>query len=166
MEQIFGVVRQVTVFLLIVTALERFGGNVQYRRYIEFAAGLIVIAIVLSPVLNLFDGKRSFSGWLDSCLAGQEVGQIEQEMESFETGYEEQVMEKYREMIAQDVASLCNGKAEDCTVRFHNRQIESIRVELSSETAADGKEEELVQDIAQRYGIGEDSVWLITSGKN
>lgn len=166
MEQIFGVVRQVTVFLLIVTALERFGGNAQYRKYIEFAAGLIVIAIVLSPVLNLFDGKRSFSGWLDSCLAGQEIGQIEQEMENFGTGYEEQVMEKYREMIAQDVAALCNEKAENCEVRFRDRQIESIRVELSSETAADGKEEELAQEIAQRYGIGEDSVWLITSGKN
>lgn len=165
MEQIFSIVRQVTVFLLIVTALERFGGSAQYRRYIEFAAGLIVIAIVLGPLLDLFGGKHSFRGWLDSCLAGQEIKQMEQEMESFGTDYEKKVMKQYKEMITQDVAALCGVKRDSCHVRISDGCVQSIRVEMSA-ASAESANEKLAEEIAMRYGIGEDSVWLITSGKD
>lgn len=159
MESIYQMVKQVTVFILLSSALIRLTDGTEYRKYMEFASGLIVIALVTGPVFSLFSKGDTWKEQLLSEIAGYEVAQIEQEMEVLGVDYEEKLWSGYEAWIRKDVADLCGVSENQCRIKIADGKIESIRVETKDkETKMDVSAEE----IALRYGVEEESVCLIT----
>lgn len=59
MEAVFSWVKNIVVFFLVLTLIDEILPDSDYRKYIRLAGGMVLILIVFSPVLKLFDMSDS-----------------------------------------------------------------------------------------------------------
>ena len=61
-DSIYEWIRRIAYYLVIVTAVLHIVPNLEYRRYIRFFTGLILVMLLAGPVLALFDSKIDING--------------------------------------------------------------------------------------------------------
>ncbi len=80
MTELLSMVQRVTVFLLIASLVTNLFGGTEYRKYFSYAAGLIVIALVLTPVISLLKKDWNMENWIHERVVTREVEEKEEEM--------------------------------------------------------------------------------------
>ena len=65
MQEILSMVQRVTVFILISTLVINIFSGTEYKKYLQYAVGLIVIVLVVSPIFRLLDKGIDLSQWMD-----------------------------------------------------------------------------------------------------
>lgn len=158
MDSILQMVERVTVFLLGATVLTRLFGGMEYRKYMDFAVGLMVIAMVASPVLALFGNDMGIGDWLSRSVFDQKTKEAEEEIRLLGKSYEQSVWEQYEEQLGRDVAERCGVEPEKCRVRIRDGSIERIEVTVS------GLQEPVVakiKELSMCYGVDEECICLI-----
>lgn len=63
MQEILVMIQRVTVFILISTLVIDIFSGTEYKKYLQYAVGLIVIILVISPVFQLLDKGIDLSQW-------------------------------------------------------------------------------------------------------
>lgn len=158
MSEIVLTVKHVVVFLLGAALLIRLFGGTEYRKYMEYAAGLIVIAIFATPVLSLFGTGKSVEDWFDIGVLQQKSRQNEEEIRILGEKYEQSVWEKYEKEICQDVAKQCGTDVSKCRVKIDGGKITKITIKGSGQNGMPVAE---IRQLAMRYGVDEDSIFFI-----
>ena len=79
MSEILLMVKRVSIFLLGTTILTRLFGESEYKKYMEYAVGLILIAMVSSPVLALFGNGTNVEDWLSRAVFDQKAEETVEE---------------------------------------------------------------------------------------
>ena len=64
-DYIYQWMQRVAYYLVIVTALLHIVPNPEYRRYIRFFTGLILVLLLAGPILSLFDSGIDINGLYD-----------------------------------------------------------------------------------------------------
>lgn len=80
MAELLSMVQRVTVFLLIASLAANLFGGTEYKKYFNYAAGLIVIALVLAPVLSFFKKDWKLESWIHERVVTREAEEKEEEM--------------------------------------------------------------------------------------
>lgn len=158
MSEILLMVKRVSIFLLGTTILTRLFGESEYKKYMEYAVGLILIAMVSSPVLALFGNGTNVEDWLSRAVFDQKAEETVEEIKMLGKSYEKTVWEHYREQVQEDVALQCGIEPKDCLVSMDGETIERIEVRFSK------KQEQTtmkIKQLAMRYGIDEDCIYFI-----
>jgi hypothetical protein len=84
LQEILSVVQQMTVFLLIATLwMDLFSGT-EYKKYLQYAAGLIVMVMMIAPILKVLNRGIDVSLWEKRLEVEQEVQQQEERIQLFE----------------------------------------------------------------------------------
>lgn len=65
MQEILSMVQRVTVFILISTLVINIFSGTEYKKYLQYAMGLIVIVLVVSPIFRLLDKGIDLRQWMD-----------------------------------------------------------------------------------------------------
>ena len=65
MKEILLMVQRVTVFILIATLVTNIFSGTEYKKYLQYAMGLIVIVLVVSPFLKLISRGIDLREWTD-----------------------------------------------------------------------------------------------------
>lgn len=65
MQEILSMVQRVTVFLLISTLVTDLFSGTEYRKYLQYITGLVVIVLVLTPVFRLLNKGIDLRQWTD-----------------------------------------------------------------------------------------------------
>jgi len=73
-------VQRVTVFFVLASVFTNLFAGTEYKKYLQFAIGLIVITLVITPVLNLFGREHNFSQWLQQEIVEQEMYEKREEI--------------------------------------------------------------------------------------
>lgn len=65
MQEILAMVQRVAVFILISTLVTDIFSGTEYKKYFQYATGLIVIILVMTPVFRLLQGEFDIREWTD-----------------------------------------------------------------------------------------------------
>ncbi|HEX3077526.1 MAG TPA: stage III sporulation protein AF [Lachnospiraceae bacterium] len=89
MEEIYGFVKNIVVYLILVTIIMNLVGKSSYRKYVSVFVGMLLILIVIKPVLRFFNLTDSYDyyfssnqfsvdakSYKDDLLAADEAGQV------------------------------------------------------------------------------------------
>lgn len=158
LSTILDMVKKVTVFLLAATLCTNLFSGSEYRKYFNFATGLIVIVLVLTPVLTVFQKDNDMKDILLKAVSGQREQQAEEEIKMLGKRYEQSVKKSFEQKLRQDVAAQCKTTKENCQIRFSDNRITQITVrtvEKPENVTA------LVQSLSIRYGVDEDNIYII-----
>ncbi len=97
MEEILVMVQRVTVFILIATLLANLFQGTEYKKYFSFAMGLIVIALVMTSVMSIFQREDAMGQMLNQFTMDQEQREEMEEIRLFGEEYEERLRREVME---------------------------------------------------------------------
>ena len=80
MSELLSMVLRVTVFLLVAALATNLFGGTDYKKYFQYATGLIVIALVLSPILSFLKKDWKLENWIHDKVVTREAEEKEEEM--------------------------------------------------------------------------------------
>ncbi len=97
MEEILVMVQRVTVFILIATLLANLFQGTEYKKYFSFAMGLIVIALVMTSVMSVFQREDAMGQMLNQFTLDLEQREEMEEIRLFGEEYEERLRREVME---------------------------------------------------------------------
>lgn len=92
MEVLYRWVEQLAVYMVLVTAVMQMLPGGEYRKYVRFFTGLLLIVILFGPILRLAKMEQTFGEIFESRTYEAEL----RELESRAKELEEMEMEEYR----------------------------------------------------------------------
>lgn len=149
-------VKRGTIFLLGASLLTRLFSGTEYKKYMEYATGLIVIVMAAVPILSLFGKDTSYQDWFQKSIFDQKTEETKEEIRILGENYENSIWEHYETLICKDVAKQCGTDADQCQITIKDGQIEKIEVHTQKEMSAAS-----IRKLALRYGLDEDCIFLI-----
>ncbi|MCH5265703.1 MAG: stage III sporulation protein AF [Lachnospiraceae bacterium] len=158
MGMILSMVQRITVFMLAATLFTNLFSGTEYKKYFQYATGLIVTALVLSPVLSLFGEKSNVDEWLGLVVFEQETEQTKEDIRLLGEQYEQAIQERYTKQVREDVAGQCGAEPENCDVVVTEGKLERITVRLQKRP---DNVTSLISRLAARYGIDRDNIFII-----
>ena len=145
MEAIFSWVKSIVVFFLILTLIDEILPDSDYRKYIRLAGGMVLILIVFSPVLKLFnmtDSMDYYYQWesLKTAVAGSSLVSGEFDGEAADSRKNDWILSQYEENLGEQIAALVKNEGygldivtvsvneDDASAEFG--QIQTITLEI------------------------------------
>lgn len=83
-EQIYGWIRNITVYLIMMTAVMHLIPGKNYRKYIRFFSGLILVLLMFSPLMKMTGFTARFSELYESKEYEMEKREIEKAGELYD----------------------------------------------------------------------------------
>lgn len=124
MEFVYGWVKNLVFFYILMTAILQLLPQSSYQKYVRFFCGLLLVVLLLSPVLELFDHPDELLGRISYQSFKQETDTIRLDVAGMEESQKQAYKREYERAVAGDVALLAEG--EEFTV-------EESQVELTEE---------------------------------
>lgn len=114
-------VQNVLVYVVIVTVLRGLISNPRYSQYFQFFSGIIMILLMLSPILSVFNFENEWYSFLEEKVLQMDLEHIKEEMNIADGKFEEMVKEEYKETIKKQVVVMAEEKgvqAEEVSVEI------------------------------------------------
>lgn len=114
-------VQNVLVYVVIVTMLRGLISNPRYSQYFQFFSGIIMILLMLSPILSVFNFENEWYSLLEEKVLQMDLEHIKEEMNIADGKFEEMVKEEYKETIKKQVVVMAEEKgvqAEEVSVEI------------------------------------------------
>lgn len=151
-------VQNVLVYVVIVTMLRGLISNPRYSQYFQFFSGIIMILLMLSPILSVFNFENEWYSLLEEKVLQMDLEHIKEEMNIADRKFEEMVKEEYKETIKKQVVVMAEEKgvqAEEVSVEILQGetewQIAEIAV-MAGTIPKDGGEKEKLSVEAVQIG--------------
>ena len=156
MEAAFQMVRQVVVFLLLAALLTNLFMGTEYKKYFTYVTSLIVILLVLVPVLGFLERKGMGKNYILS-ENKQQVEQTKEEIRLLGEKYEKTDEREICGTGKKDIALQCGVDESDCRIKMDDMKIILIRVRVKN---ADKMQKEWQNELAFKYGVEEEKIWI------
>ncbi len=157
MDSVFTMLQRVSIFILAASLVTNLFAETEYKKYFQYAAGLMVIAMVITPVLALAGEKNNLESWVGNRILDQKAKETEDKIRLLGKEYEKTAKEQFEKQMKQDIAKQCGVGEEDCEVIIDNNRIEQIRVWVSRMPEDVSMR---ISRLAIRYGLSEDAIFI------
>lgn len=151
-------IKNIIVYMLFSSILYNMAPDKNYKKYIQFLSGIIMILIVLRPISFIFsfDGGRELSAYADS---------LNQFLEDGGDVYGEGIYDYYDMSIERAVEENLKEKdiyTENVSVTTDEKSnILRINIYISGEDASSDTEKQIKNLISEVYNLDEDSIYVI-----
>ena len=143
--------RHIVVFLLIASMIGNLLVESEYRKYLSYATGLIVM------VLSLMGKENDWKDYLVQADYRQKAEQTKKEIALLGEEYEKKARKQYEEALRTEIAGLAGAKPERCTVRIREGEVRSIRIKV--EKMPDSLDS-VITSLSLRYGVEKDNIFI------
>lgn len=183
MSLIYGWVKDLVVFYILMTAVLHLLPKSSYQKYVRFFGGLLLVALLLTPVLKLFKQPERLLDRISYESFWQEMDTIRLDMAGMEQTQRRVYQKEYEKAIAQDISLMAqeNFSVISATVELTEEyQIASIALSLVPRgqeegitiekiTFRDNTSEypgvlELKQKIMDFYQVGDSQIQIMVEG--
>ncbi|MDR1700487.1 MAG: stage III sporulation protein AF [Lachnoclostridium sp.] len=103
MTEIIHMVRNVTLFLIIGNILSNLFSGSHYRKFFTFIIGVIVVAMVITPVFTILKNDYVFEEYLKKSILSIEKSEMETDIQREGKAMEERIWTEYEEQVTQIV---------------------------------------------------------------
>ncbi|RKI41140.1 hypothetical protein D7V86_22560 [bacterium D16-51] len=182
-------IQGILVYIVIVSALRGLITNPKYSQYFQFFSGIVMILLLLSPVLSVFDFESKWYEVLEEKILQMDLSEIEEEMKIADDRFAEMLEKKYQETAAGQIKAMAeqNGiSVEEAGVELKkgkdgweieeisitrkpdqdDRQelsVEAVQIDTKRQTVEEDKSKRaksLQKQICSYFVIGEDRVHI------
>lgn len=182
MEQVYSWVKNVMVGLCLMELFSHLVRKEDYRRYIRFFGGMIILMMMISPVFQLFSGTDIFDEALKKAmlqeeavnmeLAGQTLAELQNRKisEAYQQELERQMKEiaaSYRQRVISISTELEEREGYAAAVKSVSMQVAGVRSGVSVfETEKEERQEqlealaEIKREIASMYNVEEEQITI------
>ena len=125
MEFIRNWMKEFLIIYLILTILMHLSAGEQYKKYLRFFSGVILLAVLVSPVVRLFgssEGKRKLSSYYEEFW--EELDSTKQESLKMNTFTDSRMIHKYESAAEEDIKN---------SARSLGAAVSSVRVQISDD---------------------------------
>lgn len=104
MEFVYGYIRNICIFMLVITLILNIFPEKSYKKYIKLFAGLLLLLIVFNPIIKIKNSKLDIGKMIEKYY---KVNidfntNYEGEMEEIQTKMFERISEKYEEQSEEN----------------------------------------------------------------
>lgn len=113
MTAVYAWVKNLIVCLCLLELFCHLVRSADYRRYIRFFGGLIVLALMLQPLKDFFPAGASFESALQRAFARQEACELQEAQEALAGLKNRRIFQAYQQELHNQIEDLV--KANGCT---------------------------------------------------
>lgn len=124
-ETLQKVIQSVLVYILIVTVLRGIVKNPRYGQYFQFFSGVILILLLFSPLLSLFQSEDSWYRYIEENMLQLDRNQIESEMRIANGKWDAKLKEQYQKAMQEQVLLIASNEQialSDLTIELDQKE--------------------------------------------
>lgn len=106
MNLIFDMVKNIAIYLVLVTIIMNLLGKSSYKKYVSVFTGMLLIVIVISPMLKLFQMGNKMDYFFDKNLVSIETEEMTEQLIGVEDSQKEQILSGYKERIGDQIGDI------------------------------------------------------------
>lgn len=108
MEQIYSLVKDIVVYLILVTIIMNLVGKSSYRKYISIFTGMVLILIIAKPIVSLFDLSDTFNYYFDNNLFMVEAKDYNDELMAADEKGKQAIIVEYQNIVKEQIEMVLN----------------------------------------------------------
>lgn len=105
MDILFGAVKNIILFLIIMTIVMNLIGNSSFKQYVRLFGGMILILIVIMPVMDFFDITDKLNYYVDLNRFRVNANDISDQLVHAEEGSKARIVKEYKSNLSEQVKS-------------------------------------------------------------
>lgn len=106
MDYIYGWIRQLVFFYILMTAILHLLPDKKYQKYVRFFCGMVLAILLVSPVLKVIGKEEDLMERISFTSFWQEMDGASLDLGRMEEWQRKAYTETYEDRIAQDIAAL------------------------------------------------------------
>lgn len=108
MEKIYSLVKDIVVYLILVTIIMNLVGKSSYRKYISIFTGMVLILIIAKPVVSLFNLSDTFNYYFDNNLFMVEAKGYNDELMAADEKGKQAILTEYQNIVKNQIEMVLN----------------------------------------------------------
>lgn len=125
MSEIYTAVKNIIIFMLLVTVFMNLLGKSSFKQYIRIFVGLVMILIVIRPILSLLNVQEKVDYYFDRNLYKINTEDMTEELYNAEANYQKKIVEEYKSLIEKQI---------NTQLLAHDLEVKSLELEIESDT--------------------------------
>ncbi len=106
MKAIYELVRNIVVYLILVTIIMNLVGKSSYRKYINIFTGMVLILIVAKPVMGIFHLSDTFNYYFQNNLFMVEAKDYSADIKAADDAGQQEILKEYEDIIKKQIATV------------------------------------------------------------
>ena len=106
MESMLSWVKQIVIFYIFANFIIHVLPNGNYEKYIKFFIGLILIAVVISPITGFFKLDTLFEDIYNSAISSDSISEMQADLKYAEKSNYDNIAQPYKEDIIKNVEKI------------------------------------------------------------
>lgn len=106
MSEVYGWVKNIVIFLVLTTIVTNLLGKSSYKKYVNLITGIILVILVISPLLKLFQLESSMDYYFTTNTLLAEAEDMNGRLVEAGEGQVPAILKEYKEQIGKQVGNL------------------------------------------------------------
>lgn len=106
MNEIYAWVKNIIIFLVLTSIISNLLGKSSYKKYINLVTGIILVILVISPLLKLFQLDKTLDYYFTTNTLLADAQDLDSQLKDMESGQRVAIFNEYKEQIKIQVAKI------------------------------------------------------------
>lgn len=106
-------VMSICVAVIFITAVELIMPGDKFKKYVKFVMGLILIAVILNPIVKIFNSETNITSYIDQADKYVNSGSYENNFEKYKQQDEEDTINTFKTNLQDSCAKMLKDKFPD-----------------------------------------------------
>jgi stage III sporulation protein AF len=106
MAEIYGWVKNIIIFLVLTTIISNLLGKSSYKKYVNLITGIILVILVISPLLKLFQMNGVLDYYFSFNILSTQANDMKSRLIDTEKGQMSEILKSYKDEIKTQVGEI------------------------------------------------------------
>ncbi len=106
LNEIYSWVKSIIIFMVLTSIISNLLGKSSYKKYINLITGIILVILVISPLLKLFQMDKTLDYYFTTNTLLAEAQDLDSQLKDMENGQKEAIFKEYKEQVKLQVAKI------------------------------------------------------------
>lgn len=119
MNEIYSWVKNIIIFMVLTSIISNLLGKSSYKKYINLITGIILVILVISPLLKLFQLDKTLDYYFTTNTLLADAQDMSAQLKDMENGQKDAIFKEYKEQIKIQVAKIL----EDGKIQIYDTEV-------------------------------------------
>lgn len=106
LNEIYSWVKSIIIFMVLTSIISNLLGKSSYKKYINLITGIILVILVISPLLKLFQMDKTLDYYFTTNTLLAEAQDLDSQLKDMENGKKEAIFKEYKDQIKLQVTKI------------------------------------------------------------
>lgn len=110
MEMIYSWVKNIVIYIILITVVMNLLGKSSYKKYIGIFTGMILVMLVVSPLIKFFNIENIMDYYFESNNLNVEANDVSNQMIEKEKEQNDAILKEYKQKLADQINNILSNK--------------------------------------------------------